>query len=226
MGALTFKPLAFGFRPWELTATRVADHLGARLAGLVFHLRGGHPVRITAPAAWLDDRTRFAADGFRRQRLISPLAAGYPVTWPAALVIWLTYLVRGGRFTFKLDPFSATYFFWFARLYSVHADGRGRAVPVGVDYPGQVEIYHGSHGLAFGPVRAGLALPQLTPYEVDGVVSSPGVPELAFLAAGQLLIRPFSFTVDKLTTGWDDRPRQTRVGLFQVSPFQVLLTEW
>jgi len=92
-GALTAKPYAFSARPWELLSRSLLDPFDSLATPIRVDLRGPTPLRILPrvdPAnplgEWISDRTRFAYDGFRRQRLLSPLlrsAGSSPILRPA-----------------------------------------------------------------------------------------------------------------------------------------------
>lgn len=227
MGALTFKPLAFRFRPWEVTPTEVFNHVEGT-GRVVFHLRGGKVLKITSPG-WLRDRTRFSYDGFRRQRLVTPLVGTTPVGWPTGVAAWLSLLVEAPRVLLRVDPIGGVHLFWLLRVYHTFSDGRGQPLRVGVDVNTKVEVYHGAFGLP-GVTTAVVALPGCLPYEADGVVTPPvgsthpwGLPTLVT----QLLsreVRPYRWGCP--ATPGDNTPRVETHALFQVSPLQGLLPGW
>ena len=82
VGALTSKPYAFTARPWELRKTNSIDVMNALGSNIVVHHRAGDVMRIQPRVnedineEWIDDRTRFAYDGLRRQRLVTPMIRG------------------------------------------------------------------------------------------------------------------------------------------------------
>ncbi|KAJ3166181.1 hypothetical protein HK101_011978 [Irineochytrium annulatum] len=96
VGALTSKPYAFSSRPWELKRTESIDVLDAVGSNIRIDSRGLEVMRIVPRlnddinAEWISDKTRFAYDGLKRQRLTKPLVRGpdgfYPVSWEEALV--------------------------------------------------------------------------------------------------------------------------------------------
>lgn len=100
VGALTSRPYAFTARPWELHSTETVDVLDSTGASIRVDSRGVEVMRIlprlneSVNEEWISDKTRFACDGLRRQRLTTPLArdpkSGYlvPITWEQALVIY------------------------------------------------------------------------------------------------------------------------------------------
>ncbi len=78
VGALTSKPYAFTARPWELTKTESIDVIDALGASIRVDAKGREVMRILprnndgVNEEWLSDRSRFAWDGLRRQRLDRP----------------------------------------------------------------------------------------------------------------------------------------------------------
>ncbi|KAK9490590.1 hypothetical protein V1508DRAFT_424428 [Lipomyces doorenjongii] len=95
VGALTSKPYAFRARPWELTKTEsidVLDGLGSNIrvdAKAVEVLRVLPRLNEDVNEEWISDKTRFAVDGLKTQRLTMPLLKSgdrfEPVTWDEAL---------------------------------------------------------------------------------------------------------------------------------------------
>ena len=78
VGALTSKPYAFVARPWELTKTETIDVMDAVGSNIRVDARGGEVLRVLPRLneeineEWISDKTRFASDGLRRQRLDRP----------------------------------------------------------------------------------------------------------------------------------------------------------
>lgn len=78
VGALTSKPYAFKARPWELTKTESIDILDAVGSNIRIDTRGTEIMRILPRLnedineEWIGDKTRFAYDGLRLQRLDTP----------------------------------------------------------------------------------------------------------------------------------------------------------
>ena len=78
VGALTSKPYAFNARPWELKKTESIDVMDALGANIRVDTRGAEVLRIVprnnddVNEEWISDKTRFACDGLRRQRLDQP----------------------------------------------------------------------------------------------------------------------------------------------------------
>ncbi|XP_026151160.1 NADH-ubiquinone oxidoreductase 75 kDa subunit, mitochondrial isoform X2 [Mastacembelus armatus] len=96
VGALTSKPYAFTARPWETRKTESIDVLDAVGSNIVVSTRGGEVMRILPRLnedineEWISDKTRFAYDGLKRQRLTQPMVKNesgqlVPTTWEDAL---------------------------------------------------------------------------------------------------------------------------------------------
>ncbi|KAI0252744.1 NADH-ubiquinone oxidoreductase [Lactifluus subvellereus] len=79
VGALTSKPYAFHARPWELKNTESIDVLDAVGSNIRVDSRGVQVMRIQPRTnddvneEWISDKTRYAYDGLRSQRLTTPL---------------------------------------------------------------------------------------------------------------------------------------------------------
>jgi NADH-quinone oxidoreductase subunit G len=95
VGALTSKPYAFIARPWELRKTQSVDVMDALGSAIRIDSRGLEVLRILPRVnddvneEWLADKSRYAVDGLRRQRLDRPYLRVdgklKPATWPEAL---------------------------------------------------------------------------------------------------------------------------------------------
>ncbi len=95
VGALTNKPAAYTYRAWELKKTESIDTMDALGSAIRVDSRGNEVVRILPRVnddineEWLGDRSRFACDGLKAQRLDRPYVRRggslVPVTWPEAL---------------------------------------------------------------------------------------------------------------------------------------------
>ena len=78
VGALTSKPYAFEARSWELAKTESIDVLDAVGSNIRVDSRGAEVMRVLprlhedVNEEWISDKTRFACDGLRRQRLDTP----------------------------------------------------------------------------------------------------------------------------------------------------------
>jgi NADH dehydrogenase (ubiquinone) Fe-S protein 1 len=95
VGALTSKPYAFRARPWELKHTESIDVLDALGSNIRVDSRGMEVMRVIprlnddVNEEWINDKTRFACDGLKTQRLTTPLIRREgkfaPATWEQAL---------------------------------------------------------------------------------------------------------------------------------------------
>lgn len=95
VGALTSKPYAFRARPWELKHTESVDVLDGLGSNIRVDSRGLEVMRILprlnddVNEEWINDKSRFACDGLKTQRLTTPLIRKddkfYPATWEQAL---------------------------------------------------------------------------------------------------------------------------------------------
>ena len=96
VGALTSKPYAFRARPWELQSTESIDVFNGLGSNIRVDTRGLQVMRVLPRLnddineEWIDDRSRFAADGLTTQRLTTPLIRRdnqfAPATWEQVLV--------------------------------------------------------------------------------------------------------------------------------------------
>ena len=94
VGALTHKPWAFNYRPWELKKTETIDVHDAVGANVRVDARGSEVMRVLPRTneaineEWIDDKTRYAVDGLMRQRLDRPYVRKgkslQPATWAEA----------------------------------------------------------------------------------------------------------------------------------------------
>ncbi|KAL1997172.1 hypothetical protein VTN49DRAFT_8037 [Thermomyces lanuginosus] len=95
VGALTSKPYAFRARPWELNHTESIDVHDALGSNIRIDARGLEVMRILPRLnddineEWINDKSRFACDGLRTQRLTTPLIRREgkfaPASWEQAL---------------------------------------------------------------------------------------------------------------------------------------------
>ncbi|VDM26841.1 unnamed protein product [Toxocara canis] len=96
VGALTSKPYSFMARPWETRKTESVDVMDATGSNIVVSHRTGEVLRVLprlnedVNEEWISDKTRFAIDGLKRQRLLTPMikdAGGSlrPCSWEEAL---------------------------------------------------------------------------------------------------------------------------------------------
>jgi len=78
VGALVSKPYAFTARPWELKKTESIDVMDAVGSNIRIDARGPEVMRVLprlnedVNEEWISDKTRFAYDGLKRQRLDRP----------------------------------------------------------------------------------------------------------------------------------------------------------
>ncbi|MBI1188571.1 MAG: NADH-quinone oxidoreductase subunit G [Alphaproteobacteria bacterium] len=78
VGALTSKPYAFNARPWELRKTESVDVMDALGSNVRIDARGDEVLRVLPRLneeineEWISDKTRYACDGLKRQRLDRP----------------------------------------------------------------------------------------------------------------------------------------------------------
>jgi len=97
VGALTSKPYAFMARPWETRKTESVDVFDSVGSNIVVTHRTGEVLRILprmnedVNEEWLSDKSRFACDGLKRQRLTAPMLKGSdgnlsPASWEDAIV--------------------------------------------------------------------------------------------------------------------------------------------
>lgn len=95
VGALTSKPYAFRARPWELKRTETIDVHDALGSNIRVDTRGIEVMRVLPRLndeineEWLSDKSRFACDGLKTQRLTAPLIKNGDrfevATWDEAL---------------------------------------------------------------------------------------------------------------------------------------------
>jgi NADH-quinone oxidoreductase subunit G len=91
VGALTSKPFSFEARSWEMQKTESIDALDAVGSNIRVDARGSEVMRILprlhedVNEEWISDKTRFAYDGLKRQRLDVPYVRKngrlQPATW-------------------------------------------------------------------------------------------------------------------------------------------------
>jgi NADH-quinone oxidoreductase subunit G len=96
VGALTAKPWALQYRPWEFTKTESIDVMDAVGSAIRVDSRGREVMRILPRVnedvneEWISDKTRHVVDGLRTQRVDRPYLRGAdgklkPATWHEAL---------------------------------------------------------------------------------------------------------------------------------------------
>ncbi|WP_029014787.1 NADH-quinone oxidoreductase subunit NuoG [Niveispirillum irakense] len=105
VGALTSKPYAYNARPWELRKTESIDVMDAVGSNIRVDARGGEVLRVLprlhedVNEEWISDKTRYAIDGLKRQRLDRPYVRGAdgklkPATWAEAFAAIKTRLAN------------------------------------------------------------------------------------------------------------------------------------
>ena len=97
VGALTSAPYAFSARSWELRKTESVDVMDAVGSNIRVDARGPEVLRVLPRTnddvneEWISDKTRFACDGLRRQRLDRPYVRRdgklHPATWSEAFAV-------------------------------------------------------------------------------------------------------------------------------------------
>jgi NADH-quinone oxidoreductase subunit G len=95
VGALTHRPWSYIARPWELEKTESIDVMDALGAAIRVDARGPTVLRVLprnnddVNEEWISDKSRFACDGLRMQRLDHPYVRDdgklRPATWSEAL---------------------------------------------------------------------------------------------------------------------------------------------
>lgn len=112
VGALTSKPYAFRARPWELKKTETIDVLDGLGSNVRVDSRGLEVMRVIPRVnddvneEWINDKTRFACDGLKTQRLTLPLVRREgrfePADWEQALTeiaqAWQQKAPKGNEF--------------------------------------------------------------------------------------------------------------------------------
>lgn len=107
VGALTSKPYAFRARPWELQHFESVDVLDALGSNIRIDSRGLEVMRILprlnddVNEEWINDKTRFACDGLKTQRLTTPLIRRDNKFLPAS---WEQVLTEIGTAHQKIAP--------------------------------------------------------------------------------------------------------------------------
>jgi len=102
VGALTHRPWAFIYRPWELRNTESVDVMDAVGSNIRVDARGREVLRIlprnndAINEEWISDKTRFVADGLSTQRLDRPYVRKggrlQPASWDEAFALIATKL--------------------------------------------------------------------------------------------------------------------------------------
>lgn len=98
VGALTSKPYAFLYRPWELKNVESVDIFDSIHSNIKIEVKGYEIIRILPRLnelindEWISDKARYAFDGFFSLRLVNPILKNHqgvfePVSWKVALGI-------------------------------------------------------------------------------------------------------------------------------------------
>jgi NADH-quinone oxidoreductase subunit G len=97
VGALTHRPWAFHYRPWELRKTESIDVMDAVGSNIRVDARGREVLRIlprnndAVNEEWISDKTRYIPDGLKTQRLDRPYIRKNgrlePASWDEALAL-------------------------------------------------------------------------------------------------------------------------------------------
>ncbi|MDR3424516.1 MAG: NADH-quinone oxidoreductase subunit NuoG [Alphaproteobacteria bacterium] len=97
VGALTSKPAAFSARSWEYQKTETIDVFDAVGCNIRVDTRGNEVMRVLprlnedVNEEWINDKTRFAIDGLKRQRLDCPYVRREgklkPASWDEAFAV-------------------------------------------------------------------------------------------------------------------------------------------
>ncbi|MDR3449983.1 MAG: NADH-quinone oxidoreductase subunit NuoG [Alphaproteobacteria bacterium] len=97
VGALTNKPAAFTARSWEFTKTETIDVFDALGCNIRVDTRGNEVMRVLPRLnddineEWINDKSRFAIDGLKRQRLDQPYVRRngklMPASWAEAFTV-------------------------------------------------------------------------------------------------------------------------------------------
>jgi NADH-quinone oxidoreductase subunit G len=106
VGALTHKPWAFNYRPWELKKTDSVDVMDALGSAIRIDARGPEVMRVLPRIneeineEWISDKTRHACDGLMRQRLDRPYVRKggklQPATWGEAFAAVAAKVKKAG----------------------------------------------------------------------------------------------------------------------------------
>ncbi|EAU81183.2 NADH-ubiquinone oxidoreductase [Coprinopsis cinerea okayama7 len=106
VGALTSKPYAYHARPWELKNTESIDVMDAVGSNIRIDSRGVQVMRIQPKTnddvneEWISDKTRYAYDGLKFQRLTTPLVKQgdrfVSTSWEEALKVVADGLAASG----------------------------------------------------------------------------------------------------------------------------------
>lgn len=228
MGALTLKPSAYTFRPWEVISKKVPDFFDFSPTGLLFGIRGNRVVRVNKPD-WLRDRVRFSYDGFRRQRLVKTYYNGHSIGLAKAIALWWSFFSQANSQLY-LGPDANSGTGLLLLLLKRIGSFKGPLLVSIYSLNRQGACFYGPFGLNASAL--GLALPVQLDYEEINLFSSPpGVSSLSGLVLSIfqsfLLVKTNTNCLTKVfpklfTMGSIQDYRFSR-SVLQVSPLQRLL---
>ena len=227
MGALTLKPSAYVFRPWEVVIKKVPDLFDFSPLGISFGVRGSRIVRVNK-SDWLRDRIRFSYDGFRRQRLVNWYYNSVPIGLAQALVVWWTAFTASQTQVYTAPDASVGTGLLQVAFKKINYN-HGLPVTCVYNLNRIGTCFYGPFGL--GATSYGLAVPVSLDYEELKVVASPAgvtglqpavsaVFQAVYLGATKYITARFAGLYPKI----NQKYRTTR-SVLQVSPLQRLLAD-
>jgi len=113
-GALTSKPYSFVARPWEFKSINSVDFFDSFGSSVRIDIKGDKIIRVlprlndNTNLEWISDKTRFAVDGFRNQRIDTPLfklKLFRAVSWVENLLFISVLLLRLSKLINKFGLF-------------------------------------------------------------------------------------------------------------------------
>ncbi|MEM7060284.1 MAG: NADH-quinone oxidoreductase subunit NuoG [Pseudomonadota bacterium] len=157
VGALTNKPYAFTARPWELKKTQSIDVMDALGSNIRVDTRGREVMRILPRnhdginEEWLADRSRYAWDGLRRQRLDRPYVRRdgklTPATWAEAFAAIATR-VEGKSVSGLIGDLVSTETAFALKMLVENLDGSVECRTDGAQFPADRGAYAGTGRIA------------------------------------------------------------------------------
>lgn len=119
VGALTSKPFSFTSRPWELKSYNSIDIFDNMHSNIRVDVRGTKIMRVlprvnsSINEDWITDKIRFSYDGFRRQRLHTPMLRFnqqfVKASWRHTFVYLKNYFISYDRISKFHQPFIIPY---------------------------------------------------------------------------------------------------------------------
>lgn len=223
MGALLHKKDSFNFRRAETVEHPGWNYFDDLPVTVV--VRNNLIVGFRADY-FLRDRVRYAADGFRRQRLTVPLVKGQPVEVETALVVWwdLVYQQEINLMYGPVQPYWFWTYFLLRRISFLSASGRTYSIELNR----WCSVYQGSHGLRCCR-SARVTIPVRSPYEEDLNLPGPGYSPRHFAWVWLQVLHPGRvYSGHRFNPRWysEYKPKyRVSVAVFQVSPYQQLLED-